>query len=123
MKIISPKLHGILDYVLIIFLYASPIMFSMAKDTGTYTYILATAHLLLTIVTNYSYGIFKLVPLKVHGIIELFVGAGLTVAAFTLLQYDERAKRYYAGLGIMILIIAVFTDYNSKRDTVRAPIL
>nr|WP_067054441.1 hypothetical protein [Mucilaginibacter sp. L294] len=123
MKIISPKLHGILDYVLIIFLYASPTMFSLANDTATYTYILATVHLLLTILTNYSYGIFKLVPLKVHGIIELLVGVGLTVAAFTLLQYDERAKGYYAGLGIMILIIAIFTDYNTKRDTVKAPIL
>jgi hypothetical protein len=47
MKFISPKLHGILDYVLIIFLYVSPILFSMAKDTATYTYILATVHLLL----------------------------------------------------------------------------
>jgi drug/metabolite transporter (DMT)-like permease len=123
MKIISPKLHGILDYALIVFLYISPVTFGLANYTATYTYTLGTLYLLLTTITNYSYGIFKIVPLKVHGIIDLIAGVCVTVAAFTILQYDERAKAYYAPLGIMIVIIALFTDYNPKRDTVKAPIL
>ena len=119
MKIISPRLHGILDYALILFLYMSPVVFGLA----TYTYTLATLYLLLTIITSYSFGIFKLVPLKVHGIIDLVVGAGIIASSFIILQYDERAKAYYAPLGIMILIIALCTDYDPRRDTAKAPIL
>ncbi len=123
MKIISPKLHGIIDYVLILFLFASPLAFGLANYAASYTYSLAALYLVLTIVTNYSFGLFKFVPLKVHGIIELVLGVGLTVAAFTALQYDERAKNYYAMLGTLILIITICTDYDPRRDTIKAPIL
>jgi hypothetical protein len=123
MKLISPKLHGIIDYALIIFLYASPTLFAMPKDISTDTYLLATAQLILTIITDYSFGIFRVVPLKTHRIIELVVTAGLIISAFTILLYDERAKPYYAALGIFWFIVAVFTDHDKKRDSIKAPIL
>lgn len=123
MKLISPKLHGIIDYMLIIFLYASPTFFAMQKDVATYVYLLATAQLILTVITDYSFGMFRMVPLKVHQFIELAISLGMIVAAFTLFQYDERTQPYFAGLGIFWLIVVVFTDYSKKRDGVRAPIL
>lgn len=123
MKLISPKLHGIIDYMLIIFLYASPTFFAMQKDVATYVYLLATAQLILTVITDYSFGMFRMVPLKVHQFIELAISLGMIVAAFALFQYDERTQPYFAGLGIFWLIVVVFTDYSKKRDGVRAPIL
>jgi hypothetical protein len=123
MKLISPKLHGIIDYFLIIFLYASPTFFAMQKDVATYVYLLATAQLILTIITDYSFGMFRMVPLKVHQFIELAISLGMIIAAFTLFQYDERTQPYFAALGIFWLIVVVFTDYTKKRDGVRAPIL
>jgi hypothetical protein len=123
MKLISPKLHGIIDYILIIFLYASPTFFAMQKDVATYVYLLATAQLILTIITDYSFGMFRMVPLNIHRLIELVISLGMIVAAFTLFQYDERTKPYFAGLGIFWLIVVIFTDYSKRRDGVRAPIL
>ena len=123
MKVISPKLHGIIDYLVVLFLFASPTLFAMPKDIATYTYILGTVHLLLTILTNYSYGIFRLIPLQLHGLIELVVGVGLIVVAYSLLSYDERARHFYTWFGIAVLVVFIFSDYNSKNDRVKAPIL
>jgi hypothetical protein len=123
MKLISPKLHGIIDYILIIFLYSSPTFFAMQKDVATYVYLLATAQLIITVITDYSFGMFRMVPLKLHRLIELAISLGMIVAAFTLFQYDERTKPYFAGLGIFWLVVVIFTDYSKKRDGVRAPIL
>ncbi|MES2064456.1 MAG: hypothetical protein V4456_21240 [Bacteroidota bacterium] len=123
MKLISPKLHGIIDYILIIFLYASPTFFAMQTAVATYVYLLATAQLILTVITDYSSGMFRMVPLKLHRLIELVISLAMIVAAFTLFQYDERTKPYFADLGIFWLIVVVFTDYSKNRDGVRAPIL
>ncbi|MCO5935554.1 hypothetical protein NAF17_08380 [Mucilaginibacter sp. RB4R14] len=123
MKLISPKLHGLIDYVLIIFLFASPTLFAMPKDVATYTYLLATGQLVLTVITDYSYGMFRMVSLRVHQFIELVISIGMIVAAFTLFRYDERSQPYYAALGIFWLIVAIFTDYSKKGDGVKAPIL
>ncbi|QHS55138.1 hypothetical protein GWR56_06150 [Mucilaginibacter sp. 14171R-50] len=123
MKLISPKLHGIIDYLLILFLFASPTLFAMPNNVSTDTYLLAAVQLILTIVTDYSFGMFRMVPLGVHRIIELIISLGLIVSAFTLFQYDERSKPYYLGLGVIWFIAALFTDTDKKRDAVKAPIL
>jgi hypothetical protein len=123
MRLISPKLHGIIDYVLVIFLFLSPVSFSMAKETSTQVYTLAALQMVLTIITNYSYGMFRTVPLRVHGLIELLLSVGMVTAAFTILQYDERASGYFTGLGIFWFIIVICSDYDETRDGIKAPIL
>ncbi|GGH22445.1 hypothetical protein [Mucilaginibacter phyllosphaerae] len=123
MKLISPKLHGIIDYALIVFLFFSPVLFAMPKHVATYTYLLATAQLVLTVITDYSFGMFRMVKLRVHQIIEIVLSIAMVTAAFTLFEYDERTQPYYAGLGVFWFIIAVFTDYSKSRDGIKAPIL
>lgn len=123
MKLISPKLHGIIDYILIIFLFLSPITFNMVTDTGAQIYTLAVVQLVLTVATNYSFGIFRAIPLKLHGIIELLISVGMVIASFTILQYDERSRGFYAGVGIFWFIVVVFTSYDKSKDGIKAPIL
>jgi len=123
MKIISPKLHGIIDYLIVLFLYASPTTFVLPTDIANYTYILATTHLILTVVTNYSFGIFRFVPLPLHGLIELVVSVALIVSSYTVFRYDERARPFFLGFGVFLLIVFIFTDYNKKHDKITTPIL
>lgn len=123
MKLISPKLHGIIDYVLVVFLFLSPIAFNMTTDTGAQIYTLAVVQLALTVGTNYSFGIFRAIPLKLHGVIELMISAGTVIASFTILQYDERSRGFYAGVGIFWFIVMMFTNYDKSKDGIKAPIL
>lgn len=123
MKLISPKLHGIVDYCLIIFLFLSPVLFGLPGDTGPLVYGLALLQLVLTVVTNYSSGLFRAVPLKLHGVIELLISIGLIAAAFTLFEYDDRSQKYCISLGIFWFIVVVFSDYDINKDGIKAPIL
>ncbi|MBD1393847.1 hypothetical protein [Mucilaginibacter glaciei] len=112
MKIITPAMHGILDYLLVVFLWASPTLFVIPNEIAGYVYALGFIHLLLTATTDYTSGIFKFISFKIHGYIELAVGAGLVILAFTYFAYDERDKPFILGLGVAILIIFIFSDYN-----------
>jgi len=88
MKFISPKIHGIIDYLVVVFLLASPTIFGFTGLLATFTYALGGVHLLLTILTAYSAGLIKVIPLALHGLIEFVVGVVLIVLAFIL--FSER---------------------------------
>jgi hypothetical protein len=113
MKIISPKVHGIIDYLVVLFLLASPTLFGLSHEIRLYTYALAIVHLLLTVFTNYNAGLVKVIPLPIHGFIELIVGIGLIVVAFTLLKNDMTAHMFYAGFGIAVLVVYLLSDYRN----------
>ena len=114
MKIISPKLHGIIDYLVVVFLLASPILFGLSHEIGLYTYALAVVHLLLTILTDFNAGLLKVIPLPIHGFIELIVGVALIIIAFTLLKNDMAAHMFYAGFGIAVLAVYLLSDYRKQ---------
>lgn len=112
MKILNSTLHGIIDYLVVIFLIVAPSLFSLSETGTQYCYILAGVHLGLTILTNFKYGIIKVIPFKIHGIIEYIVGAALIVSPF-ILNYDGVDKTFYIGFGIAVLVTALITNYKS----------
>lgn len=112
MKIISSKFHAVLDYLLIMLLLASPDIFGLSTTASTLAYVLGIVHFLLTVMTNFSGGIFKIIPLKLHGIIEFFVSAILIILAFTLFKGNLTDEIFFACFGLLILIIFALTDYK-----------
>ena len=112
MKFISPKIHGFIDLLVVVFLLASPSYFGFTGLLTTFTYALAAVHLILTILTKYPVGIFKIIPLTVHGSIEFIVGITLIVLAYTLFKDNADGKLYYVILGTVILLTWLVTDYN-----------
>ncbi|QNR83986.1 hypothetical protein H9N25_18975 [Pedobacter riviphilus] len=112
MKMISPKFHAVLDYLLVMLLLASPDVFGLSKTASTLAYALGIIHFLLTISTNFSGGIFKIINLKLHGLIEFFVSVILVILAFTLFKGNLVDEIFYACLGLLILIIFILTDYK-----------
>ncbi|GAB3933427.1 hypothetical protein [Mucilaginibacter myungsuensis] len=112
MKFISPKLHGIIDYLVVIFLLASPTIFGMTGMLSTGTYALGVVHLILTLLTDFSGGVVKLIPLALHGLIELVVGIALVVIAFTLLKGDAVGELFYTAFGAAVLVVFFTTDYK-----------
>ncbi len=114
---INSKVHGIIDYLLVVFLWASPGLFFMPRITSIVTYILGSIHLLLTVFTNYQPGLFKFVPIKVHGQIELVIAIVLLFAAFYLGSIDGAISRnFYLGVAIGIFIFWSLSDYRRKTN-------
>lgn len=112
MKIISSKLHGFIDYLVVIFLAVSPMLFGMEGFVCTFTYVLAAVHLVLTLCTNFGAGIFKIIPLNVHGYIEFLVGILLVILAFTLFKDNELGKTFYTVFGAAVFVTALLSDYS-----------
>ncbi len=55
----------------------------------------------------------KVIPLKIHGFVELAVGPSLIILPF-LLNFAEQtsAAAFYGYSGILIFVVWVFTDYK-----------
>ena len=74
---LTSKIHGIIDYLVVAFLLVSPSLFHLPEITALFTYILGGIHLVLTISTNFEMGLLKIIPLVLHGWIELIVSIAL----------------------------------------------
>jgi len=111
MKFISPKNHGIIDYLMVIILLASPAFFGFTGTLAIFTYALAAVHLLLSVLTDYPLGVFKAIPVVIHATIEVLVGVVLIVLAYTLFKGNSDGKLFYVIFGTVILLTWLVTDY------------
>ena len=111
---LNSKLHGIIDYVVVIFLLASPTLFHLPEITALFTYVLAGIHLALTISTNFDMGLIKIIPLTIHGWIELIVSIALVGVAFYLGSIEgELARNFYLVFAAAVFATWAITDYKS----------
>jgi hypothetical protein len=116
MKMISSRLHGILDYLLIIFLLASPALFKMEGNLCSFTYSLAAIHFLLTILTRFELGIIKIIPFPLHGLIEFFVAIALTLLSFWFNKNGNTlGYHFYLYFAIAIMLVFILTDFKGKK--------
>ena len=117
MKIIRPRLHGILDYCTIIFLYAAPWLFSFGHSDRLITYGIATAQLVLTICTDYPAGLLHKIPFLMHGFIEMAMSFGLAIIAIWFLYEGlDTAKIVYWCLAVVYLSVFLLTNFNKSNQ-------
>ena len=114
MKFISPTIHGIIDYVVVIFLLASPTIFGFTGLLAIFTYALAGIHLLMTILTDYNVGLIKIIPFHTHGFVESVVGVVLIGLAYTLFNDNAAGKLFYIIFGTIVLYTWLLTDYRGR---------
>ncbi len=81
MKIISTKVHGILDYLMGVILIASPWLFNFADGSAKMwiPIILGGSALVYSLMTNYELGVVKTLSMKTH--LTLDIMSGIFLAA------------------------------------------
>lgn len=115
MKVINSKLHGIIDYLVVLFLWLSPSLFGLPETTALFTYVLGGIHLVLTLLTNFQAGLIKVIPLSIHGWIELIVAIALVgVAIFLGNKEGMLARNYYLGFAAAVFVTWLLTDYRVR---------
>jgi hypothetical protein len=113
MKKITPRVHGILDYLTVLFLMISPSLFEMQARGLRFTYILASAHLVLTLFTDFKAGAFKLIPFKIHGLIEIIVSISLIgIAMWFRSSGDNVSFYYYLIFSVVLFVVWARSDYK-----------
>ena len=119
MKILSPKIHGYLDYVVVIAFLAAPTLFGLSGIPAVISYALSIIHLMVTLLTDFPLGIAKAIPMKLHSTIELLVSFTLMALPW-LLGFASviPARNFYIAAGVVIFITWLVTDYNRAKTGV-----
>ena len=113
MKKLSPRTHGVLDYITVLFLLISPQIFGMQGTAASFTIALGIVHLVLTSFTNFPMGIFKIVPFKWHGIIEIIVAITLIGVAFYFKTGGDSVSFYfYIGFSVVLFFVWLVSNYG-----------
>ncbi|MDI1316222.1 hypothetical protein [Flavobacterium sp.] len=111
---LNSRIHGAIDYGVVMFLLISPVYFGLATVTSTCTYILGIVHFFLTLFTKFELGIVKIIPFKIHGMIELGVAIILVGLGFYLGKLEgDLSKYYYLSFAIAVFATWLITDYNN----------
>ncbi|MDZ7717736.1 MAG: hypothetical protein U5K72_02805 [Balneolaceae bacterium] len=111
MKILTPRFHGYLDYLTVAIFLIAPLLLGLEGLSAIFSYILGAIHLLMTILTDFSLGFAKLIPIKTHGWIETVVGPLVLLLPF-ILGFNETARTFYIAMGAIIIIASLLTDYK-----------
>lgn len=115
MKFINPKVHGVLDYVIVFFLFTAPSMFDFTgTDASQLAYLAGGTQLLLSLMTAYPLGVIRAIPFPIHGMVELLAGFGL-VAAPWLMGYAEfdTVRNIFVGSGLSVFALWTTTNYRA----------
>jgi hypothetical protein len=123
MKIITPKLHGIIDYVSVIGLALAPTLFGLQGIAATLAYALSGIHLLMTVLTAFPAGLVKVVPLKLHGMVEILVGVSLAALPWALastIDLGANGRMFYSVFGLVLIAVWFTTDYGATAEEEKA---
>ncbi len=93
MKLISPRIHGYLDFLTVILFLLAPALFGLNQLPALLAYSLAGIHLVVTLTSDFPFGIVKIIPFPIHGWIERIVGPTLVAVPFILGFADDEVAR------------------------------
>jgi hypothetical protein len=115
MKVISPRIHGYFDFLTVFIFLLAPTLLELGQLSAMLAYGLAVVHLIVTLTSDFPFGVVKLIPFTVHGWIERMVGPLLIAVPFILNFSDEEAARnFYIAMGIIIIVVGMLTDYQAE---------
>lgn len=120
MKPIQPGLHGLIDYAAALFLLLAPSVFNFTGTPALACFVLAAIIAGLTLMTRFSSGVIKLIPVHVHGGVDL-VTAFVIAALPWLLGFSEQstARTFFLAVAALVFLVWLLTDWRDGRLDVR----
>jgi hypothetical protein len=117
-RILTPTAHGVLDYLVALAFLLAPTLFDFGDRATVVSYLVAATHAIVSLITRYPLGVFRLIAFPTHGLIETLAAVGV-IAFPWLLQFssDEPARNFFVVVGLTVLLVVVLTDY--RRDDLR----
>lgn len=122
MNKLPPAIHGILDYVIVVYFLLAPALFTLTPTVATISYLLGTVHLMMTLFTKFTLGIKKIIPFRIHGFVELIVAILLIVMPALMGEsvtfYDSL---FFILTGVALLLIWILSRYKQIQETGETP--
>lgn len=119
MKPIATAVHGFMDFLMGTLLIASPYLFELdGKNIDSLVFfVLGGTLLLYSLFTNYEMGMVKVIPMRVHLLLDVILGIFLALSPW-IFGFSNRIFLPYLVLGI-IEIVLVFLTNPTHRDSTR----
>jgi hypothetical protein len=118
MKILSPRVHGYIDYAAVLLLLAAPTLFGFGGVAATLCYVLAALQGGMSLLTAYPLSVAKIIPFQVHGAIELLAGIFAFVSPWLFgFSHVDAARNFFIVSGVALSIVWLVTDYRSAYTT------
>jgi hypothetical protein len=112
MRLIHPAFHRVLDFVTVLAFATAPTLLGLGGSAAVLAYLLATVHLAMTLLTRFAPDDRLPILPRLHGGVELAVGALLLPLPW-LAGWHGAAREFYAGAGAVILMVWLFTQYRT----------
>lgn len=119
MKIVSMRLHGVLDYLLAAYFFLAPFLFAFTSPRAQIvSFVVGGTVLVLALLTRYPLGVLRVIPFSVHGAIE-FVGAFALMAMPWIAGFQGvyPARYFFFVTGVVLFALWLFTDYKAADAT------
>ena len=117
MRILDARVHGVLDLITVVAFLLGPLLFGLGGSPAAIAYTLAIVHLVMTLLTRYPMGRWRVIPFPVHGIVELIVGVFLLILpSYAGYAPGSPARKFYLGMGAVILIVWALTAYGAEKS-------
>jgi hypothetical protein len=115
MNFLSPRIHGILDYLTSgMFALAPLLLRAEGSEVAVLAcYVVAGTLLVVSLLTRYPLGAVRLIPFPVHGGIELVTSVGLVALPWLGGFADLPMSRwFFLGAGLSLFTLWCITDYR-----------
>jgi len=110
MKFVTQKIHAFLDYPVAIALIALPFIFGLGNSHPLALYLsVATgvAAFILTLLTDHELGVYRIVPYKVHLMVDFSVAIVFILAPFVLSFEGMDAYYYWVNGGAVLIVVSL----------------
>jgi len=121
LKVISDTTHGILDYLTVAIFALAPGILGLTGFAALVSYALAAIHLIMTLLTNMPLGVVKIIPMRLHALVEMLVGPVLVVAALVLPTLLGDKREFFLVMGLVILAVWFLSSYGRPAAAPQAP--
>jgi hypothetical protein len=115
MKFLSPSLHGLGDYTAAVVLILAPSILGI-KDQSIIAYWVSVVSgiglIIYSLLTNYPFSIFKVIPFKAHLMLDTIAGVFLIALAF-ILELDIVSQSYFIIMGAGVLLVVAVTQSDA----------
>ena len=109
MGVIPPKVHRIIDFVMVAVFAAAPFVTDLHGRTRMFAFVLAALVLVLALLTRVPGETSRPISMKMHRMLDMGLGAVL-VALPLVRNWTDDARVFYLAIGAAILVVAVLTD-------------
>jgi hypothetical protein len=114
LKFLDDRVHGILDYGVVLILALAPVGLGITGASAILCYALAVIHLVMTVLTDMPLGVVKVIPLKVHAAIELVVGLALIFVGWIFGDLLLSGQLFFTVMGALIFFVWVASNYGDR---------